>query len=293
MGLQAVDGLDTSDYLKNIAKQNIEGEITLSEAGRLIESYYEESKERDADRTKEADIVSARIAAILSERRLFFQCLSISEFTEGCLKESTPMLEYDIRTENEYEYPLNSISDIIPHLARFVSRLWQIHAFGEGNTRTTAVFFIKYLRSMGFDVTTEYLELFLRNLLLGESNELKNRYMHVRWKMQKQDIQGQKQDIQGQKQDIQGQKQDIQKKEQHIEVPDDVSNKTKQHIQVLFERFGYDQFFGRTEVMRELSITASSASALIKKNAGVGGNISHEGKRKRKILIREKLRIND
>ena len=129
------------------------------------------------------------------------------------------MLEYDIRTENEYEYPLNSISDIIPHLARFVSRLWQIHAFGEGNTRTTAVFFIKYLRSMGFDVTTEYLELFLRNLLLGESNELKNRYMHVRWKMQKQDIQDRKQDIQGQKQDIQ-------KKEQHIEVPDDVSNKT-------------------------------------------------------------------
>lgn len=63
------------------------------------------------------------------------------------------MLDYDIRIENEYEYPLNSISVIIPHLARFVSKLWQIHAFGEGNTRTTAVFFIKYLRSMGFDVT--------------------------------------------------------------------------------------------------------------------------------------------
>ena len=279
MGLQAVDGLDTSDYLKNIAKQNIEGEITLSEAGRLIESYYEESKERDADRTKEADIVSARIAAILSERRLFFQCLSISEFTEGCLKESTPMLEYDIRTENEYEYPLNSISDIIPHLARFVSRLWQIHAFGEGNTRTTAVFFIKYLRSMGFDVTPEYLELFLRNLLLGESNELKNRYMHVRWKMQKQDIQDRKQDIQGQKQDIQ-------KKEQHIEVPDDVSNKTKQHIQVLFERFGYDQFFGRTEVMSELSITASPASALIKKMLDWGVIYPMKGKGKGKYLFR-------
>ena len=279
MGLQAVDGLDTSDYLKNIAKQNIEGEITLSEAGRLIESYYEESKERDADRTKEADIVSARIAAILSERRLLFQCLSISEFTEGCLKESTPMLEYDIRIENEYEYPLNSISDIIPHLARFVSRLWQIHAFGEGNTRTTAVFFIKYLRSMGFDVTTEYLELFLRNLLLGESNELKNRYMHVRWKMQKQDIQDRKQDIQGQKQDIQ-------KKEQHIEVPDDVSNKTKQHIQVLFERFGYDQFFGRTEVMSELSITASPASALIKKMLDWGVIYPMKGKGKGKYLFR-------
>ena len=198
------------------------------------------------------------------------------------------MLEYDIRTENEYEYPLNSISDIIPHLARFVSRLWQIHAFGEGNTRTTAVFFIKYLRSMGFDVTndifaanswyfrnslvranyndlskgiretTEYLELFLRNLLLGESNELKNRYMHVRWKMQKQDIQGQKQDIQ----------------------------KKEQHIQVLFERFGYDQFFGRTEVMSELSITASPASALIKKMLDWGVIYPMKGKGKGKYLFR-------
>ena len=175
------------------------------------------------------------------------------------------MLEYDIRIENEYEYPLNSISDIIPHLARFVSRLWQIHAFGEGNTRTTAVFFIKYLRSMGFDVTTEYLELFLRNLLLGESNELKNRYMHVRWKMQKQDIQDRKQDIQGQKQDIQ---------------------KKEQHIQVLFERFGYDQFFGRTEVMSELSITASPASALIKKMLDWGVIYPMKGKGKGKYLFR-------
>lgn len=340
MGLQAVDGLDTSDYLKNIAKQNIEGEITLSEAGRLIESYYEESKERDTDRTKEADIVSARIAVILSEnaftfsvpqyigihRRLFEGIYShvgkIRDYNiskkewvldgesvhYGNALELREMLDYDIRIEKEYEYPLNSISAIIPHLARFVSRLWQIHAFGEGNTRTTAVFFIKYLRSMGFDVTndifaanswyfrnslvranyndlskgiretTEYLELFLRNLLLGETNELKNRYMHVRWKMQKQDIQGRKQDIQGPKQDIQ-------KKEQHIEVPDDVSNKTKQHIQVLFERFGYDQFFGRTEVMSELSITASPASVLIKKMLDWGVIYPMKGKGKGKYLF--------
>ena len=119
------------------------------------------------------------------------------------------------------------IPEMIPHLAKFVSRLWQIHAFGEGNTRTTAVFFIKYLRSLGFDVTNdlfaknswyfrnalvranyndytkdiretnEFLELFLRNLLLGEKNELKNRYLHVRWKSLKQDIEGVKQDIEG------------------------------------------------------------------------------------------------
>ena len=338
IGLQAVDGLKTSDYLKNTARKNIEGDITLSEAGKLIESYYEESKERDIDRTKEADIVSARIATILSEnaftfsvpqyigihRRLFEGIFShagkIRDYNiskkewvldgasvhYGNALELREMLDYDIRTEKEYEYPLNSISAIIPHLSKFVSRLWQIHAFGEGNTRTTAVFFIKYLRSMGFDVTndifaanswyfrnslvranyndlskgiretTEFLELFLRNLLLGESNELKNRYMHVRWKMKKQDIQEEKQDIQ--------------EKKQYIEVADDVSNITRQHIQVLFEKFRYDQFFGRTEVMSELSITASPASALIKKMLNLGVIYPLKGRGKGKYLF---VRGND
>ena len=163
IGLQAVDGLETSDYLKNTARKNIEGDITLSEAGKLIESYYEESKERDIDRTKEADIVSARIATILSEnaftfsvpqyigihRRLFEGIFSLAgkirdyniskkewvldgaSVHYGNALELREMLDYDIRTEKEYEYPLNSISAIIPHLSKFVSRLWQIHAFGE------------------------------------------------------------------------------------------------------------------------------------------------------------------
>ena len=160
---------------------------------------------------------------------------------------------------------------MIPHLAEFISRLWQIHAFCEGNTRTTAVFLIKYLRFLGFDVTndlfaknswyfrnalvranyndytkdiretTEFLELFLRNLLLGESNELKKRYLHVRWNRLKQDIETKKQDIQSRKQDIQTEKQDI-------EIPEGVTAKTKQHIQDLFLEFGYDTFFGRTDV---------------------------------------------
>ena len=341
MGLQAVDGLKTSDYLKSTAKKNIEGEITISEAGKLIESYYSESKENDTDRTKEADIVSVRIAAILSERAFTF---SVSQYIgihrrlfEGIYShagiirdyniskkewvldgasvhygnalELREMLDYDIRAEKAYDYPQSSISAIIPHLAGFVSQLWQIHAFGEGNTRTTAVFFIKYLRSMGFDVTntifaenawyfrnslvranfndlskgiretTEFVELFLRNLLLGESNELKNRYLYIRWQEQKQDIgdikqviedkkqdiQNAKQDIQNIKQDIEDKKQNIDRRESHVEVAENVSKKTKQHIQELFETFGYDQFFGRTEVMRILPITASPASTLIKR----------------------------
>lgn len=311
MGLQAVDGLETSDYLKNTARKNIEGAITLSEAGKLIESYYEESREIDEDRTKEADIVSARIATILSEsaftfsvpqyigihRRLFegiyshagkLRDYNISKqewvldgasVHYGNALELCEMLEYDIRTEKEYEYPLNSISAIIPHLAQFVSRLWQIHVFAEGNTRTTAVF--------------------LRNLLLKEHNELKNRYAHIRWEMttqnigntkqdiraKKQDIANAKQDIGSAKQDDKEHKQDIQENKQQIAVSDIINKKTRQHIQVLFERFGYECFFGRTEVMTELSITASPASTLLKKMLNLGMISPMKGKGKGKYLF--------
>lgn len=345
IGLQAVDGLETSDYLKKTAKENINGKITIDEAKMLIESYYEESTEKNIDRTKEADIVSSRIVGILSEhaftfsvpqyigihKRLFEDVFShagkIRDYNiskkewvldgasvhYGNALELREMLEYDIREEKEYEYTLTSISAVIPHLAKFVSRLWQIHAFGEGNTRTTAVFLIKYLRTMGFDVTndifaenawyfrnslvranyndfsrgiretTEFLELFLKNLLLGETNELKNRYIHIRWHEQKQDIHEQKQDIHDEKQDIED-------KKPYIEITEEVSNKTKQHIQNLFKRYGYDKFFGRTEVMQILSITASPASVLIKKMLDMKIIYPIKGKGKGKYLFRRKNR---
>ena len=341
MGLQAVDGLETSEHLKDIARDNIDGKITLPEANKLIETYYEESPERDKDRSREADTVTGRIAAILSENAFTFSVpqyvgihkrLFVGVFSHagkirdyniskhewvldgasvhyGNALELRELLEYDLRTEKEYEYSLDGIPEMIPHLAKFVSRLWQIHAFGEGNTRTTAVFFIKYLRSLGFDVTndlfaknswyfrnalvranyndytkdiretTEYLELFLRNLLLGETNELKNRYLHVRWKTIKQDIEGKKQDIHIPKQDIGGEKQDIQ-------ITNELGNKTKQHIKDLFEEFGYERFFGRTEVMEVLGITASPASALIKKMLDMKLIYPMKGKGKGKYLFK-------
>ena len=154
IGLQQVDGLTPSKYLYETAKRNIDGEITIEEAKQLIDSYYEIRQGRTADE------------------------------------------------ENE---------DAVKHLTRFVANIWQIHPFGEGNTRTTAVFTIKYLNSLGFEVNnepfeknnwyfrnalvranytnmnkgiymnTEYLERFFRNLLLGEKNELKNRYCHIKY----------------------------------------------------------------------------------------------------------------
>ena len=242
IGLQAVDGLKTSDYLLHIAVRNIEGEITFEEANVLLQTYYEKNPARDArDRTEEADKVSARIAALLSEkafsftaneylsihRKLFaglyphagrFRDYNITK-REWVLNGATVLyysatvlraaLDYDLSEEKKYSYKNHSTDEIIRHLAGFVSRLWQIHVFGEGNTRTTAVFFIKYLRTLGFDVkndvfgqnalyfrnslvranyndlkngiyeTTEYLELFLRNLLLNENHPLHNRALHI------------------------------------------------------------------------------------------------------------------
>lgn len=246
IGLQQVDGLTTSDYLLEVAKKNIEGKISLNKAQALIDSYYESKTERsdDKDDTEEADKVSARIAQILSEKSFNFSpsfLIAIHKrLFEGVFKHAGEIrkydiskkewvlngdsvmygasfelrmaLDYDFEREREFSYSNLSMNEIVRHLAFFVSRLWQIHAFGEGNTRTTAVFTIKYLRSMGFKVGNdifaknswyfrnalvranyknvrkgiqqkpEYLEKFFRNLLMGERNELKNRYLHVDYK---------------------------------------------------------------------------------------------------------------
>ena len=238
IGLQAVDGLKASDYLIDTARRNIEGDITFEEANQLINSYYKENISHTGnDRTEEADKVSVRIAQLLSEKSFVMspaQYVSIhTRLFEGIYKHAGKIrdynisksewvldgdsvmyggasdlratLDYDISQERDFSYKNLSLEQTIKHLAVFVSRLWQIHVFSEGNTRTTAVFFIKYLRTLGFDVTndifaenawyfrnalvranytnlqkgvhetTEYLEAFLRNLLLGEKNELKNR----------------------------------------------------------------------------------------------------------------------
>ena len=243
IGLQAVDGLKTSDYLIQTARQHIEGDITIEEAKQLVDSYYQSKSVRThvEDRTEEADKVSARIAEILSEntfsfspveyisihRRLFEGVFGhagrIRDYNitkkEWVLKGETVLyasagsiretLDYDFAQEKKFSYQNLPLLEAVNHIAQFVSGLWQIHAFGEGNTRTTAVFTIKYLRTFGFDInndafarhswyfrnalvranysnlrqgvfsTTEYLERFFRNLLLGENNDLRNRQLPV------------------------------------------------------------------------------------------------------------------
>lgn len=321
IGLQAVDGLKPSKYLIDTAIQNIEGKITLKEANDLIENYYEEKPDAVADnRTEEADKVSARIAEILSEtafsfspneyisihRRLFQGIYShagkIRDYNitkkewvldgetvlYGSASELRATLEYDFSQERDFSYKGLSMDEMIHHLAIFVSRLWQIHIFGEGNTRTTAVFFIKYLRSLGFSATndifadnawyfrnalvranytnlqkgihetTEYLEIFLRNLLLGEKNDLHNRYLHISglWKPGKVDIEREKVDIQAQKVDIET---------ILLQKAVNFSDKTVSHIQKMVETFGFDEIFGRNTVAELLGLRSSSVSKLFSK----------------------------
>jgi len=178
------------------------------------------------------------------------------------------------------------MDEIIHHLAVFVSRLWQIHIFGEGNTRTTAVFFIKYLRTLGFSATndifaenawyfrnalvranytnlqkgihetTEYLELFLRNLLLNEKNELHNRNLHISGFLNDEKV-----DIESKKVDIQDGKVDIESL--LFEKNSDFSVKTTVHIHRLFDKFGFDEVFGRSAVMELLKLKSSGASKLL------------------------------
>ena len=314
------------------AIQNIEGKITIKEAQNLIDSYYEERPSHllDDERTEEADKVSSRTAQILSEtafsfspneyisiHRKLFQgiykhagkirdynitkkewVLDGATVLYGSASELKSTFEYDFSQEKDFSYKGLSMEEIIHHLAVFVSRLWQIHIFGEGNTRTTAVFFIKYLRTLGFSAandifaenawyfrnalvranytnlqkgiheTTEYLEVFLRNLLLNEKNELHNRDLHISglWNNEKVDIESEKVDI-GNALTQKGR---------------GFSAKTTIHIHRLFEKFGYDKIFGRSAVMELLELKASGASKLISNllEAGAIEAVSGYGKGK-------------
>jgi fido (protein-threonine AMPylation protein) len=246
IGLQQVDGLKPSEYLIQTAIQNIEGDITFEEVKRLIDNYYKTQAARkdneDDDRTEEADKVSARIAEILSEKTFSFSPVAylnihkrlfqgIYKFagkirdynitkSEWVLDGDTVLysdadtlretLEYDFEQEKKFDFKGLNPQQVLEHIAHFISFLWQIHIFGEGNTRTTAVFLIKYLRKLGFkninndlfaqhswyfrnalvranyaDIsrniakTEIYLNRFLSNLAFGEKNVLKNKELHI------------------------------------------------------------------------------------------------------------------
>ncbi|MCF0219781.1 MAG: Fic family protein [Muribaculaceae bacterium] len=243
IGLQDVDGLKPSPYLIATAKRNIEGEITIDQVQELLQSYYatEANRAETGEGAEEADKAAANIKRILSTRTLSFSAIGFAamhrRIFEGVMKHAGELrkyditkkewvlrgdtvrylnwedlqraLEYEIQQEKDFSYKGLMDVEKVKHLCRFASGLWQIHPFCEGNTRTTAVFLIQYLRSIGYDVDNDmfarhswyfrnalvranyknlkldidydysYLERFFYNLLLGEQNELKNRHLLI------------------------------------------------------------------------------------------------------------------
>lgn len=240
IGLQDVDGLKNSSYFLNESNRYIKGEITLDEFDQIIKSYYQNKPDVE-ERSEEADKVSIRIARIISNDYFAFTPGTLVAIHKELFKDIYPhagklrtynftkkewvldgasvfyadyrqleeTLQYDFEQEKKFNYKNLSMDEIINHLAHFIADLWQIHAFEEGNTRTTAVFIIKYLRSLGFDVNNDifaknawyfrnslvranytnirkgvyedysFLIKFLRNLLLNEHHSLKNRDLHI------------------------------------------------------------------------------------------------------------------
>ncbi len=236
IGLQKVDGLSTSRYLVETAKEHIEGSITQEEAHSRIRDYYlaKSETEKPDPKLEEPDKVAERMVAIINDagfeftpeyylalhKRLFegvfssageLRAVNILK-REWVLKDDSvtygdkttlmSSLVRDFVDEREFDYGAKEIDAIIAHFARFIAQIWQVHPFIEGNTRTTALFAIKYLKSLGFSVSNNefrenswyfrnalvranyadyrknvkrdwsYLEKFFRNLILGEHHEL-------------------------------------------------------------------------------------------------------------------------
>ena len=317
IGLQKVDGLDTSDYLKSVAIEHTEGKITIDKVEELIKNYYIENEKHKLD-TEEADKVAINITKTLSDksfvfsptqyldihRKLFYNVFShagkIREYNickkewvldgdtviyggASLLKET---LNYDFDVEKSFDYRnLNKI-EFISHVARFIANIWQIHVFSEGNTRTTAVFLIKYLRKFGYNVTndifaenawyfrnalvranytniekniyetTKYLEDFLENLIFNEKHDLKNRYLHIDWK-QKVDIEDEKVDIEDKKVDIEDEKVDIETL--------GITSAMRKKVISLFYALSDLEYFGRSDIVKVLNISISGGSKLISK----------------------------
>ena len=236
VGLQDVDGLRTSEYFNEVSNKYIKGEISLDKLEVLINSYYKKRDEHE-DRSEEADKVSIRFAKYLEKDEFKFSIEGLKSIHKylfdglidhagelrtyniskkewvldgasviyGDYRELYEILNYDLNEEKQFDYSGLNVDQFIDHISKFIANLWQCHAFSEGNTRTIAMFTIKYLRALGYDATNDlfknnswyfrnalaranysdssrhiyednyYLIKFFRNLLLGEDHPLRSR----------------------------------------------------------------------------------------------------------------------
>ena len=244
IGLQEVDSLKPSKYLKKLSEENVNGEKTIYEVEHELKEYYiEKEKINDINHNElECDLVSTRIVQLLEDEKfelsvdflryiheyLFkdiydfagqFRKIDFSKHElilnndsalYGDCKTLKESLEYDISLERVKNYKEMNIVEVINNITDFSSRIWQTHPFREGNTRTTAIFIIKYLISLGYQVDNtlfkdksvyfrnalvrsnyfnneknvrednSYLVKFYENLLLGKYNNLQSKDLIVK-----------------------------------------------------------------------------------------------------------------
>lgn len=208
IGLNKVDGLTPSPYLKQLMNESINGESSYKEIENKLSKYYEnrDLKNIEEKKTRECDIVSTRIAELLEDgsftfspiylktihRYLFdgvfegeikdyagvFRDYNISKNEDilngrtviyGNYKDLLEYLRYDFDEEENIDYTKLSLEGQVKRISKFTSAIWQVHPFAEGNTRTTAVFIEKYLRTKGYKVNNELFKensLFFRNALV-------------------------------------------------------------------------------------------------------------------------------
>ena len=245
IGLNKVDNLEPSKYLIELSQQNINGKLKYNEVENLLKTYYENGKDINDVKIrneKECDIVSLKIAQLLEDKSFGFNPITLKNIHKYLFKDIYDFagnyrnynitkkedilngdtvkyvnyqdienyLEYDFKEEKDFDYSKLGKTELITHISKFTSAIWQVHPFGEGNTRTTAVFIEKYLNNMGFQVNNEmfknyslyfrnslvrsnygnipkgiyptfdYLILFFENLLQNKNNELKNDDLYVK-----------------------------------------------------------------------------------------------------------------
>lgn len=244
IGLQEVDSLKPSKYLKKLSEENVNGEKTIYEVEHELKEYYiEKEKINDINHNElECDLVSTRIVQLLEDEKfelsvdflryihgyLFkdiydfagqFRKIDFSKHElilnndsalYGDCKTLKESLEYDISLERVKNYKEMNIVEVINNITDFSSRIWQTHPFREGNTRITAIFIIKYLISLGYQVDNtlfkdksvyfrnalvrsnyfnneknvkednSYLIKFYENLLLGKNNNLQSKDLIVK-----------------------------------------------------------------------------------------------------------------
>lgn len=244
IGLNKVDNLEPSKYLIELSKKNIDGELKYNEVEGLLKTYYKEQDltQSKTAREKECDLVSLRIAQLLEDKSFGFNPITFKNIHKYLFKDIynfagnyreynitkneeilngdtvtyvdfknlEDYLDYDFKEEKNFDYSKLNKDEMIKHIARFTSSVWQVYPFGEGNTRTTAVFIEKYLNNMGFEVnndmfkeyskyfrnslirsnygnipkgiypTFEYVNMFFENLLQGKNNKLLDDELYIK-----------------------------------------------------------------------------------------------------------------